>query len=163
MLVLHDSSDYWSYLYEQLPGHELVYISTYGIKGMEFVTWDMHPVQRIIKRHDFRPTDFRIIVGIPYFQDCFPECPHCKIIKKEMRSGIVKNVKYLEEPPYNCKIAIANDFHMKMICTESFVVLGGRNFTGSNWDDLSIVVTKKNEIKTFIDIFMEDWDFHKYS
>lgn len=156
MEFIYDSREYWNKLKALLPGKDKVWIATYGLKGPEYTRWPEHPVNQVLKSLDPNPTDFKIVIGYPYVGDCHYYCRDCEELRVDIKRTIDSNADYLRQR-YCAVVKTTKDFHMKLIVTESFVIMGGRNLTGSKWIDLSVVSFKKNDIRQASKIFEQMW------
>lgn len=101
--------------------------------------------------------DLRLIIGIPNFSPCAPDCPHCisaynrKIdrIKHSMETLGIKNVRY------------SNSMHMKLYYVGGEFYTGGINLTSSGFLDFSIKMMKGYDISLLKAMFEKVWNESK--
>jgi hypothetical protein len=75
--------------------------------------------------------DVRIIVGIP----------------DNTTKAKLAFFKELSREYKNIRIVLKNGYHTKFVVSSNSAIIGGRNLTGSLWDDLSFIVKNKKTLR----------------
>lgn len=133
-------------LAEQKPVKAL--IGTYSIyagiqtSGKDATEWGedyRSPVHDIFERLKDAGCDTKILVGVPNSRSCFVDCQNCKYRKFKMLKRFLATSK--RWPEFEWKFHDSS--HLKMVALtfedgSEVVVTGGRNLSGSSWEDFSI-------------------------
>jgi phosphatidylserine/phosphatidylglycerophosphate/cardiolipin synthase-like enzyme len=118
-----------------LPESKTFYIASYGFKkGLYNV-----------------PKHAKLLIGLPYFPDCTPDCPHCKQRREKNKESIISALTN-----YNYKLI--DNIHLKLLIIDNIAIIGSRNLTGSQYEDLSIGVEDPKMINALKEHFEYLWD-----
>ena len=118
-----------------LPFSEVFYVASYGFKdGLYNI-----------------PPHAKLLIAEPYFPDCKPDCEDCA---KHRASNKEKLISALTGKNFK----LVQKHHLKLIITDNVAIIGSRNLTGSEFEDLSIGVEDSNMIQALKEHFEYLWD-----
>jgi len=92
---------------------------------------------------------FRLVANRFFYEVIKSLPPNCKIkVIIGVKDSSNAFLRFMEKmaTKYQMDVKIVHNFHTKMIITNNGGLIGGRNLTSSDWDDLSIKVTKKESV-----------------
>jgi hypothetical protein len=123
-------------------------------KGRDWSTLYPSQVRRLVD--EINKSVLRIVVGIPNFVPCKPDCGDCKKVYKNRIDSLVETKKAL-----SMNIRFIKDCHMKMYRIGPVYVVGGMNLTGSRSIDIAMTVEDKGMIKLLQAKFDSIWSAAK--
>lgn len=82
-----------------------------------------------------------------YFEtilNSLPKACDVKIIIGVNKTISKKQISFYKSRLGKYNLKLVKDHHLKILITNKSVILGGRNYTNSGWDDLSVKIPKKS-------------------
>lgn len=160
MQVYKSNTEHYEALNQLIDaGPDKVLISSFGIyAGLQANGMDVHPkeesqIRKILEK--LRPINTYLLVGIPDYRSCrgFTKCMHCerKFVKGILRTYELSTLY----PKFSWKISRAHHSKAFISIKNGLIqaVVGGRNLTDSDWNDMSLLVSG-DEI---LPIFIKQW------
>lgn len=143
---------------------DFIYISTFGMYlGISIddqgnpVDWHEKypkPLRSCIERIIENNIPCKIITGETVKDLCCDDCPHCIKINERFMDRLEAHVEKFDSIDFRIK----TEYHMKMMLSNKSYILGGRNFSESNYKDLSFIGNDKKMIKDLKEIFERNFN-----
>lgn len=142
------SDELFKYLKSITTKYSIVDIATYGMyvgisKGKDNSIKYPSEVRHFINKLD--PSQTRMVIGLPYFMECTPHCPHCAISYNQSLDRFIDTSDRLD-----LTIKYHSSTHFKYYRIDERIFTGGINLTASGWIDVAIEITdpaQKAELK----------------
>ena len=122
---------------DYLKGAEELADNSRWIKIITFGIHESESIQKFFETYKDKKID--VIISY-YFKECHPGCEHC--IKKSQGAKAHYN-KLIDHHP-NINFRFITESHAKLFITENGAIIGGMNFSESEWDDFTIVISNIN-------------------
>lgn len=117
-----------------------LYISSFGLSIMPEVQ------EEII---NLNPD--KMLVGT-HFPECKPGCTACDSKNRDRFNNLRK---FQEEVKFDVKIC--DSLHLKVVVSDSSMIIGGINMTGSGWADSSVLINDSSLCKKYKRRFNDIW------
>lgn len=163
MEVLKTDTDFHWKMKEILDQNPLfVAASSFGIYAGLSKNKDWHqlggkfksPIRRFLDEVNRRKIPAYLIIGPTIGEECSVDCPHCAERNNLRRLSLIQHV---EQFP-NIEILIVDKWHAKMVFTEKSAIIGGRNLSSSDWNDLSFYTEDPSVISELNEYFFTQWN-----
>ena len=99
------------------------------------------------------PTDLRIVVGLPYFMECKPDCMDCAIKYNTSLDRFVDTQQVL-----GMEMKFHSTTHFKFYQIGDRIFTGGINLTGSAWIDIAMEITDLKQKAELRGVFDKTWN-----
>jgi hypothetical protein len=163
-LTLKDHTDRIHALIQQKPAK--IYIATYGVyagilpDGRYTNEWGQKYTNDIGKILEAIPktTEVQILVGINDYASCNKRnCQSCEI---NYTKQLIRLINHAEKWP-NYQWKYTANMHLKCFIAlygpgEALGITGGRNFTNSTWEDVTLDI-QKQEIAQIMQLYVKIW------
>jgi phosphatidylserine/phosphatidylglycerophosphate/cardiolipin synthase-like enzyme len=97
------------------------------------------------------PEHAKLLIGLPYLPDCTPGCPYCEQRRTQNKEQLI-----LALNGYNYKLS--DKIHLKLLIIDDIAIVGSRNLTGSEFQDIQIVIEDYQMVKDMEEYFLYLWD-----
>lgn len=161
MSLLISTEDYHEYLLDCVEkSPKRILISTFGIYAgiPENQHSDIPATRAILNKISEKDIKTTIVIGYSKYLSCKGrsiKCYSCEI--KYIKSMMRLSLHAMSYP--NIKWKMTDNLHLKsniFLYDKSIIcVTGGRNFTGSDWQDLSIIVEQPDDKKKMVEHFTQ--------
>jgi hypothetical protein len=173
MKILSDWEDYLEFANSMLDkGPKFLCISSFGFyanitsEDKDTSEWGekyTNTVRKIVDRAIEMKIPTSILVGVS-FNECKPGCTDCRRTNIKKHNYLAHHKKRFKEK--GVKIKMVTKHHMKMFLTDTQAIIGGMNFTESNWFDMSVgmdYIDNPALIEDFQWRFKEAWSLCTYN
>lgn len=165
-MLFRNTNELFSFLKEYyLENGGKVDISTFGMylgisKGKDWSNIYKNQVREFINVVDKK--DLRLILGLPAYVECKPNCMDCSKKYNEILERHIDTIKVLK---LNCRVH--PNLHLKMYRIGDLYISGGINLSASNNVDASFVIMDQEQKIFLRDLFEQIWKesdaaIHKY-
>lgn len=167
LVIIDSEAEHWSKCSFFAERADEILVSTYGVyasilaDGRIPATWGAkyhNPAYEFLNQCRGRNTT--ILVGVADYFTCHDDksdCEHC--VAKHQKTSVrhMKHVEHWKE--FTWKFVREN--HFKLVAFRSgdnwIAIIGGRNFSGSDWFDCSYMVSG-SAAKSMVSVFQQTWE-----
>lgn len=172
MPILLNTDDYFDHLIGMLDviKPKTITIASYGFfvgimpDGRDLITWQKFKsrarnfLELIINSNS--NIEINILVGLYSYKSCRKDklCVDCE---KQYLSDLIRHVTHAEKFP-QCNWRVSDSSHIKCVIMENsdnlHVVTGSRNFSDSDWTDVSLDVNAAADAVKIRDFIYDEWN-----
>lgn len=148
MKYLLHSKEYHNTLYKLVAASKEIKISTFGVYA-GVLNHKILPFHDLYKTFELmRSKKVQILVGVADERLCFKGCRGCKLSHKKYLQRIERHIEHWPEIDWR----LTTKHHAKMMIFDNkYAILGGRNLTGSGFEDLSFLTFADTELINYFD------------